>query len=150
MRLNTNSDSFIQNKPTIPDAQQPSDWDARSGVTRILNKPTIPDAQIQSDWDQTDTAVLDYIKNKPNVAIQHSRRSRSRSGERRLRISGKFGGRIHLDNSIRSWRSNNEYWIDFSDESLQSTTSIFRRPMSRRIFQTMSAWRTEPHSKQRC
>ena len=39
---NTNSDSFIQNKPTIPDAQQPSDWSASSGVTRILNKPTIP------------------------------------------------------------------------------------------------------------
>ena len=64
----TNSDAFIQNKPTIPDAQQPSDWSASSGVTRILNKPTIPAAQIQSDWNQTDTAVLDYIKNKPNVA----------------------------------------------------------------------------------
>ena len=31
----------IQNKPTIPAAQEPSDWDATTGVTRILNKPAI-------------------------------------------------------------------------------------------------------------
>ena len=31
----------------------------------LINKPTIPAAQIQSDWSQTDTAALDYIKNKP-------------------------------------------------------------------------------------
>ena len=64
----SNSDAFIRNKPTIPDAQQPSDWDSNSGVTRILNKPTIHPAQIPSDWNQTDTDSLDYIKNKPTVA----------------------------------------------------------------------------------
>ena len=64
----SNSDAFIENKPTIPDAQQPSDWTASSGVTRILNKPDIPDAQIPADWNQTDTDALDYIKNKPTVA----------------------------------------------------------------------------------
>ena len=37
-------DSFytdLTNKPTIPDAQVPSDWNASSGVSRILNKPTL-------------------------------------------------------------------------------------------------------------
>ncbi len=32
----------LSNKPTIPDAQVNSDWNASSGVARILNKPTIP------------------------------------------------------------------------------------------------------------
>lgn len=51
--------------PSIPAAQQPSDWSVSTGVTRILNKPTIPAAQIQSDWNQTSNASLDFIKNKP-------------------------------------------------------------------------------------
>ena len=32
----------LSNKPTIPAAQVNSDWNASSGVARILNKPTIP------------------------------------------------------------------------------------------------------------
>ena len=32
----------LTNKPTIPDAQVNSDWNATSGVAEILNKPTIP------------------------------------------------------------------------------------------------------------
>lgn len=32
----------LSNKPTIPAAQVNSDWNATSGVARILNKPTIP------------------------------------------------------------------------------------------------------------
>ena len=34
----------------------------------ITSKPTIPAAQIQSDWTQTNTAALDYIRNKPAAA----------------------------------------------------------------------------------
>ena len=34
--------SDLTNKPTIPAAQVNSDWDATSGVAKILNKPTIP------------------------------------------------------------------------------------------------------------
>ena len=34
------ADSFVRNKPTIPAAQVNSDWDATDGVARILNKPT--------------------------------------------------------------------------------------------------------------
>ena len=34
--------SDLTNKPTIPAAQVNSDWNASSGVSKILNKPTIP------------------------------------------------------------------------------------------------------------
>ncbi|CAB5218366.1 hypothetical protein UFOVP212_23 [uncultured Caudovirales phage] len=50
-----------------PTMQVNSDWNAISGVEEILNKPSIPAAQIQSDWNQTNSALLDYIKNKPTV-----------------------------------------------------------------------------------
>jgi hypothetical protein len=59
--------SRILNKPTIPAAQVNSDWNASSGVAEILNKPTIPAAQIQSDWNQSNNAALDFIKNKPTI-----------------------------------------------------------------------------------
>lgn len=32
----------LSNKPTIPAEQVPADWEATTGVARILNKPTIP------------------------------------------------------------------------------------------------------------
>ena len=32
----------LTNKPTIPAAQVPADWNASGGVTRILNKPVVP------------------------------------------------------------------------------------------------------------
>ena len=32
---------YIKNKPTIPAAQVPSDWNATTGAARILNKPTL-------------------------------------------------------------------------------------------------------------
>jgi len=32
----------LTNKPTIPAAQVPADWNASGGVTRILNKPIVP------------------------------------------------------------------------------------------------------------
>ena len=71
--------------PTIPSAQVNTDWNATSGVAQILNKPTlatvattgsytdllnqptIPAAQLQSDWNQSNSASLDFIKNKPTI-----------------------------------------------------------------------------------
>ena len=71
--------------PTIPSAQVNADWNATSGVAQILNKPTlatvattgsytdllnqptIPAAQLQSDWNQSNSASLDFIKNKPTL-----------------------------------------------------------------------------------
>ena len=32
----------LTNRPTIPAAQVPADWNASGGVTRILNKPIVP------------------------------------------------------------------------------------------------------------
>ena len=75
----------LTNKPSIPAAQVNSDWNASSGVAKILNKPnlatvattgaysdltgtpTIPAAQVQSDWSQSDNTQVDYIKNKPTI-----------------------------------------------------------------------------------
>lgn len=52
---------------TLSATQQPADWDAVSGPTRIINKPTIPAAQVQTDWQQSDNQAVDYIKNKPVI-----------------------------------------------------------------------------------
>jgi hypothetical protein len=35
----------------------------------LSDKPTIPAAQIQSDWTQTNTSLLDFIKNKPDFLL---------------------------------------------------------------------------------
>jgi hypothetical protein len=40
----SNDYNDLDNKPTIPNAQVNSDWNATSGVAEILNKPTIPTA----------------------------------------------------------------------------------------------------------
>ena len=46
-----------------------ADWNVSNtnSDAYIHNKPTIPDAQIQSDWTQSVTTALDYIKNKPTT-----------------------------------------------------------------------------------
>lgn len=74
----------LSNKPTIPAAQVNSDWNANSGVARILNKPslatvatsgsyndltnkpTIPAAQVNSDWNANSGVAR--ILNKPTLA----------------------------------------------------------------------------------
>lgn len=76
----------LLNKPTIPDAQVNSDWNAESGVSQILNKPTlsivatsgsyndlidkptIPEPQVNSDWN-SETGVS-QILNKPAMTTQ--------------------------------------------------------------------------------
>lgn len=54
----TGSYNDLTNKPTIPAAQVNSDWNATSGVARILNKPTIP---------TVNNATLTIQKNGTNV-----------------------------------------------------------------------------------
>ena len=67
----------LTNKPAIPAAQVNADWNAATGIARILNKPslfsgsytdlrdkpTIPAAQVKSDWDATTGPA--EILNKP-------------------------------------------------------------------------------------
>lgn len=68
----------LTNKPIIPAAQVNSDWNASSGVARILNKPTIPtvptnvsafnnDAGYLTSFTETDPTVPTWAKatNKP-------------------------------------------------------------------------------------
>ena len=75
----------LLNKPTIPEPQVNSDWNAESGVSQILNKPTlsivatsgsyndllnkptIPDAQVNSDWNAE--SGVSQILNKPTLSI---------------------------------------------------------------------------------
>lgn len=47
----------LSNKPVLFDGTYAS----------LTGKPVIPAAQIQSDWNQTNTASLDFIKNKPTI-----------------------------------------------------------------------------------
>ncbi len=56
----------LTNTPTIPAAQVNSDWNASSGVAKILNKPTIPAAQVNSDWNAVSGVA--EILNKPSLA----------------------------------------------------------------------------------
>lgn len=60
---------------TFAATQQPADWDATSGPTRIVNKPLIPAAQVQTDWQQSDTGAVDFIKNKPTIPTDVSQLS---------------------------------------------------------------------------
>lgn len=90
----TNDSGYITSTQATS-AQVNADWNSVSGKSQILNKPTlfsgaytdltgkpalfsgnyadlsgkpvIPAAQIQSDWNQTNTASLDFIKNKPAI-----------------------------------------------------------------------------------
>ena len=76
----------LTDKPTIPDAQVNSDWNAESGISQILNKPTlsivatsgnyddllnkptIPEPQVNSDWNSE--SGVSQILNKPNMTTQ--------------------------------------------------------------------------------
>lgn len=76
----------LLNKPTIPEPQVNSDWNAETGVSQILNKPTlsivatsgsyndllnkptIPDAQVNSDWNAS--SGVSQILNKPQMTTQ--------------------------------------------------------------------------------
>lgn len=55
------SGSYIDltNKPTIPAAQVNSDWNATSGIARILNKPTLATVATTGDYDD--------LTNKPTI-----------------------------------------------------------------------------------
>lgn len=54
----------LSNKPTIPAAQVNSDWNATSGVARILNKPTIPTAT--SDLTNDSGFITSTVNNLVN------------------------------------------------------------------------------------
>ena len=59
---NTESVSYIKNKPTLSIVATSGNYDD------LLNKPTIPDAQVNSDWNAT--SGISQILNKPQMATQ--------------------------------------------------------------------------------
>ena len=59
----TESVSYIKNKPTIPDAQVNSDWNASSGISQILNKPEMTTQTLTFvDENNVETNVVVYIQ----------------------------------------------------------------------------------------
>ena len=54
--------SYIKNKPTLSIVATSGSYDD------LLNKPTIPDAQVNSDWNAT--SGISQILNKPNMTTQ--------------------------------------------------------------------------------
>ena len=57
-----NYDDLI-NKPTIPDAQVNSDWNASSGISQILNKPEMTTQTLTFvDTNNVETNVIVYIQ----------------------------------------------------------------------------------------
>ena len=52
----------LLNKPTIPEPQVNSDWNASSGISQILNKPTLSIVATSGNYDD--------LLNKPNMTTQ--------------------------------------------------------------------------------
>ena len=59
---NIESVSYIKNKPTLSIVATSGSYDD------LLNKPTIPDAQVNSDWNAS--SGISQILNKPNMTTQ--------------------------------------------------------------------------------
>ena len=59
---NTESVSYIKNKPTLSIVATSGSYDD------LLNKPTIPDAQVNSDWNAS--SGISQILNKPEMTTQ--------------------------------------------------------------------------------
>lgn len=58
----TESVSYIKNKPTLSIVATSGNYDD------LLNKPTIPNAQVNSDWNAS--SGISQILNKPNMTTQ--------------------------------------------------------------------------------
>lgn len=108
----TGSYNDLLNKPTIPDAQVQSDWNASSGMGAILNKPTIPDAQIQSDWNQSDNTKKDYIKNKPTIPTVTGKADKVSNA-----TNGNFAALDSNGNLIDSGHKHSDYLTSHQDIS---------------------------------
>ena len=59
---NTEAVSYIKNKPTLSIVATSGNYDD------LLNKPTIPDAQVNSDWNAN--SGISQILNKPEMTTQ--------------------------------------------------------------------------------
>ena len=60
---NTESVSYIKNKPTIPEPQVNSDWNSETGISQILNKPNMATQTLTFvDENNVETNVIVYIQ----------------------------------------------------------------------------------------
>ena len=122
--------------PTIPAAQVNADWNATSGIAQILNKPTlatvatsgsyndllntptIPSAQIQSDWTQSNSAALDFIKNKPSLFDgQYTSLTGAPTVPATLNDLADVNIPSPSDNLYIKWDASSNRWIQGSDNA---------------------------------
>ena len=122
--------------PTIPAAQVSVDWNATSGISQILNKPTlatvatsgsyndllntptIPSAQIQSDWTQSNSAALDFIKNKPSLFDgQYTSLTGAPTVPATLNDLADVNIPSPSDNLYIKWDASSNRWIQGSDNA---------------------------------
>ena len=136
----------LTSKPTIPDAQVNSDWNATSGVAMILNKPSIPDTNTVSDWG--------FTKNKgtvtsvtPGIGLTRTSGSSevdtaiTTSGTINLKMAstGELGGiktGFAVDNTNKNYpvvvdKNGNAYvnvpWAEVTEETLPDLTAYKKK-----------------------
>lgn len=135
----------LSNKPTIPAEQVPADWNATTGVARILNKPTIPTvptnvSEFTNDANyQTGTQVSSAISTHNSSNTAHSALFNAKANDNDVvhitgneSISGTktFNDSLELKNnlSFRSYGSNNSGRLQFraqpSDNVIRGTMAI--------------------------
>lgn len=60
-QTDSTKDDYIKNKPSIPSAQVNSDWNATSGVAKILNKPTLGTAAAKNYTTSVTSGSSDLV-----------------------------------------------------------------------------------------
>lgn len=69
-QTDTTADDYIKNKPTVPAAQVNSDWNATTGVAKILNKPMIDTAMSSTSTNAVQNKVIkSYVDTQVTEAI---------------------------------------------------------------------------------
>ena len=127
--------------PTIPAAQVNADWNATSGVAQISNKPTlapvatsgqysdlsgkpsIPAAQIQADWNVSNTASVDFIKNKPTIfSGAYGDLSGKPSIPSNIGDLANVSSTAPSNNQVLKWDGSN--WSPAADANTQNSTFV--------------------------
>ena len=112
----------LTDRPTIPDPQVNSDWNAASGVAQILNKPTLATVATSGDYDDlTNTPVPAYenkgtISDLNNVALDDGGAYKYIYNAGASNRPGTGGGTL-----LHMWNSGNHAWgcqVAFSDKGM--------------------------------
>lgn len=120
------ADSFVRNKPAIPNAQANSDWSATNGVAQILNKPTAlknPNALTINDSVQYDGSEA--------VSITVLTKHQDISGKINYPTGGSNGNVLMKQDASAVWRavstgnSVTARTFTYTSGNMNSSTSAF-------------------------